>query len=660
MEKPSITLSVLRIRTFMLLCVAYFCLVSTGLAHDDTKPKNERTSKKLLPPPTPTVVLTLPSGSNCYSTLTASGCGTAQTYWYTGSSYYSNSNPLTVSTNTPIILKAVCYDGTFGDYSPEYKAISATLTDVTPSGTSTICSGGNITLNASSAFTGLSYQWYRNSSFLSGATGSSYSATTAGTYTVVASNSSCSSTSTGATVTVNTPTTPTISPSFTGSCGNQTVTMATQSGLVGTFQWKLNGSNISGANSASYATSTVGSYTVDFTSNGCTVTSSAYVFAQNSTPTITLNPPISPSCNATFNASGCSGTVSWERNLGGNWTFFTSGNPLNVPASTNPPEYRAKCLSNGCTSSPSNELKGTPNNFTEITPSSSTICAGSSVTLNASSASTGLSYQWLRNFSNISGANSASYVATLAGQYTLTVTNGSCSFTSGAATVTVSTPPSVSITSSISSPATIVNGQSLTLNANGCSGGTILWSNNATTASITVSPSSNTTYTFTCTQTPCVVTSSGFIINVNALLPPTLSSSSVSTCTGTSVTLTATTCAGGGTVTWSTSQTGQSITVSPSSTTNYTATCTVGSVTSAASSPLQISVFDGTITSVASGNWNTPATWSCNCIPAFCNDVTVEIGHTVTIPVSDKGKLKNLTVKGTVDMKSPSTMALKE
>jgi hypothetical protein len=662
MKNTIIKHSINPLRNCFILLAVYLSLVNNTFATGDTHPKSVRTSKTVLPPPTPTVTLTLPpsAGSTCFSVLTASGCGTATTYWYTGNSFYSSANPLTVNTNTPLLLKAVCYDGTFGDYSAEYKAISATFTQITPAGPLTICSSGSTTLNASSAFSGLTYQWYRNSSFLTGATGSSYNATTAGTYTVTASNGSCNSTSTNAvSVTVNTPTTPIISPSFTGTCGSQSITMSTQSGLVGTFQWNLNGTAISGATSSSYSTSVVGSYTVDFTSNGCTVTSMAYVFAQNATPTITLNSAVSPSCSSTLSATGCNGIVNWQRNLGGNWTAFTNGNPINVPVSTNPSEFRATCNSNGCVSSPSNVLKGTPNNFVEITPISSTICAGSSVTLNASSATSGLNYQWLRNSSTISGATSSSYVATLSGQYTLTATSGSCSFTSAAATVTVNTPPSVSISSSSgSSPLTIVNGQSVTLNANGCSGGTILWSNSATSSSITVSPSSNATYSFTCTQSPCIVNSSDFVINVNPLPPPTITSSAASTCTGTSVSITGV-CPNSSTISWNTSpvQTTATITVSPSTATSYTATCTLNSATSSAS--ISIGVFDGAITSLSSGDWTNPATWSCNCIPAPCNDVTVEVGHIVNIPVSLTGRLNNLTVKGSVDLKNQSTMKMK-
>jgi large repetitive protein len=837
-------------RLLPILIIHLLCIINVMASEDET---TKRESKKILLPPTPTVTVALPpsAASTCYTVLTATGCGTAQTRWYAGSSIFSFSNPVIVATNISQNLKAVCYDSglnQFGSYSPEYKALSVTYTEVIPN-VSTICAGASIALNASSANAGLTYQWRLNSSNISGETSSSYSASVAGSYSLSASNGSCSSISSGASVAVTplpapptsitknptgavnpgtsvsltastcgtgntfkwednstanpravTPnatatysvkcvsgtcesttstsvtvdvlptitvsnTTPTnicsnagtsfpvaftttgaftgsftvtltkvlyrcdqpqtytiatattasspvtvvlpnfnlspsisescyndsyrinitntstlgaissnsyvvivpprpiISTSYTGSCGSQTANFTTQTMPSGTFQWKKDGVNVGSPNtgtSSTYAATVAGSYTVDYTDAICTVTSNAVVFNQNAVPTIALIPPVSPNCYSKLTATGCLGTVNWERDYGTSWSVYTTGNPFVFPVSTNPTDYRATCTLNGCTSSPSNVQQATPNNFTQIIPSPTIdICSNASTLLNASSTFSGLTYQWRRNYSNISGANTSSYTATLGGDYQLYVTNGSCAFMSSVTSVGVATAPILSITSTLTSPATITNGQSLTLNANGCSGGTVLWSNSATTTSITVTPSSNTTYTFTCTKPPCIVISSGFVVNVNPLLPPTLTSSAVSTCTGSSVTLTASACAGGGTVTWSTAQTGLTITVSPSVPTNYTATCTVGLVTSANSSPISIAVFDGVITSLASGDWNTPATWSCNCIPAACNDVIVDTGHVVTIPATQKGRLKNLTLRGIVDVKTTGTMSLK-
>ena len=379
------------------------------------------------------------------------------------------------------------------------------------------------------------------------------------------------------------------------------------------------------------------------------------------TPTVVLTPPSGANCFSSLTASGCDAgnTIYWYRD---NVFFYNTGTTITV-SSSSPLYLTAKCFDGSTFGPASTQYKALPAAYTEVTPTSATICSvGGSVTLNASSATSGVTYQWKSSGSPISGAMNPSYNATASGTYNVTVTSGSCSFNSNPSSISTVSPPAISITSTQSSPATITNGQSLVLTSNGCisNGGTVTWSTGAATSAITVTPSSNTNYTFVCTKPPCTVTSSAFVVNVNPLLPPTITSSSPSTCTGTSVTLTAAGC-GGGIVTWSTSpaQTGASISVSPSITTSYTATCTLGAVVSANSSALSIGVFNGAITSLSSGNWTDASTWSCNCIPASCNDITVEIGHNVIIPATLTGRLKNLIVKGSVDMKSTSMMKMK-
>src|SRR6185369_8513884 len=51
------------------------------------------------------------------------------------------------------------------------------------------CPGGNVVLNSSVTGTPVTYQWKKNGTNISGATSASYSATTAGTYTLFVTNS---------------------------------------------------------------------------------------------------------------------------------------------------------------------------------------------------------------------------------------------------------------------------------------------------------------------------------------------------------------------------------------------------------------------------------------------------------------------------------------
>jgi hypothetical protein len=72
---------------------------------------------------------------------------------------------------------------------------------ITPATATTFCQGGSVVLNANTG-AGLTYQWFNNTSAISGATSASYTATMSGSYTVTVTNAStCSSTSTPVDVT---------------------------------------------------------------------------------------------------------------------------------------------------------------------------------------------------------------------------------------------------------------------------------------------------------------------------------------------------------------------------------------------------------------------------------------------------------------------------
>src|SRR5690606_21124033 len=109
------------------------------------------------------------------------------------------------------------------------------------------------------------------------------------------------------------------------------------------------------------------------------------------------------------------------------------------------------------------------------------VCEGGSVTLVASG---GVSYIW----SNGSTGNSITVTPTTTTTYTVTATDaGGCV---GTASKTVNVLPNPVVT--ITGGGSICLGESITLQANG--GNNYVWSTGATTSSITVSPTSTTTY----------------------------------------------------------------------------------------------------------------------------------------------------------------------
>src|SRR6185295_15683828 len=145
---------------------------------------------------------------------------------------------------------------------------------ITAGGPTTFCSGGSVALNAPIA-ANRTYQWKKGANLISGATLSSYTATTGGNYKVIVTNSAtgCSKTTASATViTVNALPAATITPQGpTTFCAGGSVVLAANSGAGLTYQWKKGGVNISGATSINYTATTAGVYKVKVTnSNGCT------------------------------------------------------------------------------------------------------------------------------------------------------------------------------------------------------------------------------------------------------------------------------------------------------------------------------------------------------------------------------------------------------
>lgn len=59
-----------------------------------------------------------------------------------------------------------------------------------------------------------------------------------------------------------------------------------------------------------------------------------------------------------------------------------------------------------------------------------------------------------------------------------------------------------------------------------------------------------------------------------------------------------------------------------------------------------------------SGNWNAPTTWSCGRVPIVTDDITINAGHTVSIPNGVNATLKFLYLLGTLNPLSGSTFTV--
>ncbi|HEY0139835.1 MAG TPA: hypothetical protein VGF48_03005 [Thermoanaerobaculia bacterium] len=422
---------------------------------------------------------------------------------------------------------------------------------ITASGATTFCTGGSVTLTAN---TSDSYLWS------TGDTTQSIVVTAGGNYTVQVTQSGCTSSASAPTaVTVNPIPTATITASgATTFCTGGSVTLTANAS--DSYLWST------GQTTQSIVVSTSGSYTVQVTQSGCTSASSA--------PTnVTVNPPPSATITAGGPTTFCAGgSVTLTASNGTSWLWSNGATTQSITVTTSG-NYSVAVTQSGCTAtSAPTTVNVTPAPAATITPSGSTsFCDGGSVTLNASN---GDSWLW----SN--GATTQSIVVSASGNYSVTVTQSGCSATSAPTPVTVSPAPSANVTAS--GPTTFCSGGSVTLTAT--SGATWLWSNGETTQSIVVTTAGS--YSVTVTDgAGCTATSAPTVVTVSPTPDATITGPT-STCAGVSVTLTA---GNGASWLWSTGETTQSITVTPSGPATYSVTVTTGSCSATDSHAVSVS-----------------------------------------------------------------------
>jgi hypothetical protein len=226
------------------------------------------------------------SKTNVTFTTTSINGGTSPTYQWkkngvnvgTNSPTYSNAsltngNQITcvMTSNLPGVSGSPATSNTI---TMQVNAVPTST--VTTAGPTTFCSGTNLLTLTANSGTGLTYQWYKGTTALSGATAISYVPTSTGTYKVLVTNvSGCTKYSSTVAVTVIALPAATITASGPLSfCAGDSVTLTANSGTGLTYQWKKGTANISSATLQSYTAKTAGTYRVVVTNaSGCTKSS---------------------------------------------------------------------------------------------------------------------------------------------------------------------------------------------------------------------------------------------------------------------------------------------------------------------------------------------------------------------------------------------------
>ena len=307
---------------------------------------------------------------------------------------------------------------------------AAPIITIQPSSqTANVGQSATFSVQAASSAT-LSYQWEKNGTPISGATGASYttpvviSGDNGSNFQVIVSSSVGSVTSTVAVLTVaNRPFITTQPMSQAVNVGQAATFSAVASGSGLSYQWMKNGQSIAGANSASYTTPAAASadngssFTVVVSNSLGSVTSNAATLSLNSAPTITAQPMnqivnVGQPAVFSLSAAGTDLSYQWEKNyiaiLGATSASYTTPG---VALTDNGARFTV-IVSNSFGSATSHSAMLTLNGAPVITtqPVAQTVKVGQTATFSVAAAGIApLHYQWEKNYVAIAGANSSSY-----------------------------------------------------------------------------------------------------------------------------------------------------------------------------------------------------------------------------------------------------------
>ncbi|MFN8395559.1 MAG: PKD domain-containing protein [Bacteroidia bacterium] len=371
--------------------------------------------------PTPAAPTITPGGPTTFcsgQSVTLTSSATSGNTWSPGG---ATTQSITVNTSGNYTVTQTVSGCTSAPSAP----ITVTVTPappgptITPSGPTTFCAGGSVTLT-SSATSG-------NNWSPGGQTTQAITVTTSGSYTVTQTVSGCvSAASSPVVVTVNpVPAAPTITPSgATTFCSGGSVTL-TSSSTSGN-SWSPGGQT-----TQSITVTTSGTYSVQSTVSGCTSVASTPV-------TVTVNPtPAVPTITASGPTSFCVGssvTLTSSSSTGNTWS--PGGATTSSIVVTNSGSYTVQ-VSNafGCTAtSAPTVVTASPQPATPTITANgpTTFCQGGNVTLTSSSAT--------NNTWSPGGQTTQSINASTSGTYTVVVTNQGCA-SNPSAPVTVTVQP---------------------------------------------------------------------------------------------------------------------------------------------------------------------------------------------------------------------------
>jgi hypothetical protein len=467
-------------------------------------------------------------------------------------------------------------------------------------GSTTVCGGGTLSLNASTPSAGIVWDWSGPNGFSSNAqapTITNFTQIKAGDYIVTARNFGCEAKDT-ITVAYQAPLSLTASNSGPVCVGSDFILTANTATPGVTFSWTgPNGftSSLQNPTIIGAAANAGGVYTVTATLNACTNTK---------TTTVVVNAPIPVKPVATGNSTVCGGgTLSLNATTPSTGITWEWSGPSGFSANIQAPQVTNFSLAkagdyivtakNGVCSSKDTITVGYQAPISLTASNTGPACEGTGFTLNASSSTPGLTYSWTgpNGFtSSLQNPSRAGATVSMSGDYTVTATLNAC---------TASQTTSVGVfrvpVASAATTGPVCAGGTLNLSAtSSLTGSTYQWSGPAGFTSTQQSPaisgatlSNNGTYTVIAKKDGC--SSAPAAVQATVLLTPAMPTASNTgpVCSGVPASLKANSTTAGVSYSWTGpgfNSNAQNPTIANTSMANagvYTVTATLGSCSSA-------------------------------------------------------------------------------
>jgi gliding motility-associated-like protein len=396
-----------------------------------------------------------------------------------------------------------------------------------------VCAGTPATVTATPGAAGsYSYAWTVPAGATNPGNVATFTTTTSGTYSVIITNTvtSCVSSSSSGTVTVNP--NPSVTVDSPGVCAGNAATVTATPGTAGlySYAWTVPVGASAPGNVATFNTTTAGTYSVIITNTTttCVSTPASVNVTINPLPTVTVNnPAVCEGVPATVTASpGVAGSYSFA------WTVpVGAATPGNVATfTTTTAGTYSVVLTNTLTGCVSASASGTVTVSTNPTVSvnSPTVCAGAIAAVTATPGTAGTySYAWTVPAGATAPGNVANFNTTIAGTYSVVITNTSttCVSPSASGNVTINPTPTVTVNSS-----TVCSGTLATVTASPLSAGVYdyAWTVPASAtppgnvATFTTTTAGTYSVVITNTTTGCFSTSASGTVVVNPLPTATI------------------------------------------------------------------------------------------------------------------------------------------